>query len=150
MIDRSSPVYLRSFARQLSLGGGAFLMVVMLMITRVKTGSWLGGLPALSKLWWLWALLGIVLVLGELCPRILAPLEWFWMRVLTRFLAATVGFVIGRLLLALVFYLVLTPIGWLQRLRGADPLRLTRTPGGSMWIERKETRQKREKYERQF
>jgi hypothetical protein len=48
--------------------------------------------------------------------------------------SAFVGERVGRLILALVFLGVLTPLGWLLRLTGKDLLRLKRDPkAASYW-----------------
>ncbi len=66
-------------------------------------------------------------------PKLLAPLNRIWTR-LGRFLHCIANFVI----LALLFYLVITPMGLALRLLGKDPLRLRFEPGvRSYWIERR-------------
>ena len=61
---------------------------------------------------------GIVVILALLSPRALAPLEWLWMR-----MAAVLAAVMTRVILTLTFYLVITPVGLIQRIMGHDPLR---------------------------
>jgi hypothetical protein len=52
--------------------------------------------------------------------------------------AAPVGWTISHVVLALVYYLVLTPVGLLVRLFGRDPMqRSLDTKAASYWIERK-------------
>jgi hypothetical protein len=67
----------------------------------------------------LWALApGLVLVLGALIvPRILAPVHRAWMA-----LGDALGWVNTRILLGVVFYGLVTPIGLVMRLRGRDPM----------------------------
>ena len=52
-----------------------------------------------------------------LLPQIARPFYVIWY-----FLAACLGFVIGNLLFALLFYLVFTPLGLLLRLRSRKPI----------------------------
>jgi Saxitoxin biosynthesis operon protein SxtJ len=68
----------------------------------------------------LWALtLAVVLILPALvAPRILAPAYRAWMK-----LAEVLAWVNTRIVLGVVFYGVVTPIGLLMRLTGRDPMR---------------------------
>lgn len=93
-----------------------------------------------------------LLLIGLVVPRLLTPAWWPWM-VLVRVL----GFVNSHLLLALVFYLMFTPIGLIMRLVGRDPLerdfgaaRDTAGNGGSLWQRRETTQLPAEHFERQF
>lgn len=79
-------------------------------------------------------------------PGLLAPLNRVWMRF---------GLLLHRittpLLLGLVFFLVVTPLGWLAKAVGQDFLRLRRPPGAkSYWIERPQTGSTAETLRRQF
>ena len=66
-------------------------------------------------------------------PRILAPLNRLWTRI-GLFLHCVASFVV----LGLLFYLMITPIGVARRMLGRDPLRLRLEPGTrSYWIERR-------------
>ena len=72
------------------------------------------------------------LVTALLFPRILAPFNRLWLKF---------GFLLHRIVspivLGIMFYLVVTPIGLLMRLVGQDPLRLRFDKGAaSYWIER--------------
>jgi hypothetical protein len=58
--------------------------------------------------------IGIILWLR---PQIARPFYVIWY-----FLACCLGFVIGNLLFALLFYLVFTPLGLLLRLRSRQPI----------------------------
>jgi hypothetical protein len=44
-----------------------------------------------------------------------------------------IGLVVSTLALALLFYLVFTPLGWVMRLAGRDPLRLRTRAAPSEW-----------------
>ena len=90
--------------------------------------------------WWhggtAWPLyLGIViafLVVAWLWPKALAPLNRVWTK-----LGLLIGRIVSPIVLALMFYLVVTPVGLLMRLTGKDPLRLRRESSeGSYWIVR--------------
>ena len=45
-----------------------------------------------------------------------------------------IGLVVSTLALAVLFYLVITPIGWVMRLAGRDPLRLADRTRASEWV----------------
>ncbi len=81
---------------------------------------------------WLWAALALGLT-GIFLPPLAAVLAWAWFG-----LAELLGAVMSRLLLSLVFFALVTPVGLWRRLRGKDSLRL-RPPEKSNWIERTHT-----------
>ena len=74
----------------------------------------------------------VVLVLALLVPGLFRPYAFVWWG-LARVLA-TVG---SKVLLTLIFMLVVTPVGLLRRLFGADPMRARSWRGeGSVFVER--------------
>lgn len=94
-------------------------------------GCWRGHL----QLWTTRAALGLAvlfLILALAAPRWLSPLNQVW----TRF-GQLLHAVTSPLVLGLVFFLVVTPLGLLARLLGRDFLRLKRDPQAhSYWIDR--------------
>jgi len=90
--------------------------------------------------------LGALLVLfGLFVPPAARAFHTAWMR-----FAEALGYINSRVLLTLMYYVAVTPYGLVSRLAGRDPLR-RRGPGGeSYWVERKRTRQERERFERLF
>lgn len=70
----------------------------------------------------LWAigLGGALILLGGMSPGILAPVHKVWMRV-----GHALGWINTRILLSLVFYGLVTPMGILFRLMGKDVMRQT-------------------------
>ena len=65
-------------------------------------------------------------------------------------LAFPIGWLVTQLMLAIMFYLVLTPVALVFRWRGRDELRLRSRPApSSFWVERGEP-PKAEKYLKQF
>ena len=62
-------------------------------------------------------------------PRLLTPIYRAWMR-----LAEVLGWINTRILLTLIFYLVVTPIGVVMRLFGRSPLALEERDG-SFWCD---------------
>ena len=94
-----------------------------------------------------------LLLLSLGLPSLLKPVWWPWMVV-----ARVLGFVNSHLLLAVVFYLMFTPIGLVMRLLGRDPLgdrdfgraRQIAADGGSLWQRREKAQLSLHHYERQF
>lgn len=81
---------------------------------------------------WLLALGALVLVAGVFAPAVLGPVNRLWFQF---------GLFLGRLtnpiVMGVLFFVVLTPIGWLLRLTGHDLLRLRRdAEAESYWINR--------------
>ncbi|MBX3347805.1 MAG: hypothetical protein KF747_03590 [Nitrospira sp.] len=70
----------------------------------------------------LWAigLGGALILLGGMSPGLLAPVHKVWMRV-----GHALGWINTRILLSLVFYGLVTPMGILFRLMGKDVMRQT-------------------------
>lgn len=79
---------------------------------------------------WLPAALGLTLA-TLLSPWLARVVAWGWTS-----LSQAIGFVVSRVLLGVVFFLVLTPIALVQRLLGRDPLRMKRPRSGSVFTER--------------
>ena len=72
--------------------------------------------------------------LGLLVPALLVPFYTFWMR----YVAAPLGWFNTRVILAVVWVLVFTPLGLIRKLMGADALRRGALPKDqSYWLERK-------------
>ena len=64
--------------------------------------------------------------------------------------ALPIGLVVSYLILGVIYYLVLTPVGLLLRLRGYDPLSREWEPNaGTYWI-RREALRDTDRYFRQF
>ena len=62
---------------------------------------------------------GFFLIFGLILPRVLAPIEWAWMK-----LAYALSIIMTHILVTLTFYLIITPMGLIMRLLGKDPLQL--------------------------
>ncbi len=90
---------------------------------------------------------GIFVTLGLFLPNLLKPLQKAWMT-----LAVLMGWVMTRLILFVLFFLVVTPIGLLARLLNRDLLRLKidRNSCNSYWMPKRKEEVKKSDYERQF
>jgi len=87
----------------------------------------------------------VVLLACAAVPRAATWFHRWWMT-----LAEALGYVNSRILLSLLFYGILTPVGLAVRLAGHDPLERRKAVEGSYWRKRASTRQSREGYERSF
>lgn len=64
--------------------------------------------------------------------------------------AAVLGWVNSRILLSIMYFVVFTPIGWIRKMAGGDPLHRREPKGESYWVPRENTRSKPEQFERLF
>ncbi len=102
------------------------------------------GYPGLARGLWLAAV--AVPIIGWLAPAFMR-LVFVGMS----YLAWPIGFVVSHLVLAAVYYLVLTPIGLVVRLLGYDPMRRRfDREAASYWVERPPTAVEPRRYFRQF
>ena len=83
--------------------------------------------------------------LGLLLPIILKPVYIVWMT-----FAVILGWVMTRVILSIVFYLILTPIGLITRLFGEDFLDLNKSNTESYWNNRNSDFELNQDYEKQF
>ncbi len=109
----------------------------------------LGGL-----LWWrgkefynYFFIISIALIIsGLLVPKLLLPIQKTWMTI-----ALVIGWFMTRLILSILFYLVVTPIGLVAKLLGKEFLELKIDKSRkSYWIYREERPFDKKDYERQF
>jgi hypothetical protein len=88
----------------------------------------------------------VFLLLGLILPILLKPIHKIWMT-----LAILLGWLITRIILSILFYLVVTPIGFLARLSGKTFLDLRFDKNAdSYWNPKKKTNHEKEYYENQF
>ncbi len=93
---------------------------------------------------WPWAIAGVFWVLALIEPLWLRPIYRAWMR-----FGQLAGRVMTPLVLGIVFFLMITPFGWLRRRLGNDPLRRTLDPQQESYRV-KSVESPREKLERPF
>jgi hypothetical protein len=86
-----------------------------------KTGHW-------SEVEIGWVLAGLLSGGGLVLPALMRPI--FVGLILLTF---PIGWVVSHLLLGLIFYGVVTPIGLILRIRGHDPLQLKKPSENSVW-----------------
>jgi hypothetical protein len=93
----------------------------------------------------LWGLGAPLVTLGLIAPSLLRPVERAWMA-----MAEVLGRINTRIILTTLYFLVVTPVGWLRR-RGEDPLnRRMRDGSPSNWILREPKPVDPARYRQQF
>jgi hypothetical protein len=81
---------------------------------------------------WFLPVAAIFLAAASLVPRALAPLNRLWFRI-----GLLLGKVVTPLVMAVLWFAVLTPAGFVMRRFGRDPLRLKTVPTAkTYWVER--------------
>jgi len=99
-----------------------------------------------SEARWLFWLSGAFLLLGLVAPVILRPVQKVWMA-----FAITLGWVMTRVILVLVFYVGITPIAFIARLVGKRFLDLGFEPEReSYWVDYPESDRGKDRYLSQF
>ena len=130
---KATPRDLRKFGLMV---GGVFLGLALLFCLRHKP-------------WWPWFVWpgAPLVVLGAIFPR---SLKWIYVGWMT--LAMLLGAVVSTILLTLLFFLAVTPIGWVARLTGKDFLSQKLEPqAASHWRRRDISKPKgKHEHERQF
>lgn len=109
----------------------------------------LGLLPLLShrgvRVWSL-VVAGVLLLIALTAPAVLAPLNRLWMR-----FGALLHRIVSPLVLGVMFFGVITPMGLVMRALGKDPLRLRADAGAaSYWVQRTPPGPARDSFKRQF
>ena len=69
---------------------------------------------------------GVLLLLSLIFPLVFYPLTYFWFG-----LGKVLGFVSSQILLTLLFFVLLTPVGLIRRWMGKDALQLKKFKQGS-------------------
>ena len=80
---------------------------------------------------WALGIASIFLVLGFINSKILTPVKKSWIK-----LGEILGKIIAPIVMGLIYFLIITPIGLLMRLVGKDVLNLKFNKNDSYWIKR--------------
>ena len=120
-------------------------------------GLIVGGVLLLLSSWWLFrgkfhdvrpitfGVGGLLVLLGLVFPKALVFPNKAWMA-----LAEVLAFISTRVILAFVFFVVMTPIGFVKRLLGWDPLHRRAAPSESYWRPYSERQRDPRHYEKMF
>ena len=81
----------------------------------------------------IWSLVisGIFLFLGLINSRLLAPLNKLWFK-----LGILLGKIVSPIIMGIIFFLVVTPIGFIMKFLGKDLINLKYNNNKSYWIEK--------------
>jgi hypothetical protein len=131
LLLKPTPRVLRQFA-------GAWLLVFLALAFK-------RGLLHTTNTGIVLALISSIGVIGLVLPRALR-----WLFVTASIIAFPIGWMVTQLVLALMFFLVLTPVALFFRLRGRDVLQLRHQPGKSSYWVAREQQPPPEKYLKQF
>ena len=136
--------------KALRLFGGAAAIVfvgigVWLRYGQTFFGVALADSTARTAGWVLWCLAAVCLLLATIAPTALRPLYLGLSLV-----GYPVGIIVSLLLMALVYYVILTPIGLAMRLAGRDPLHLRFDPQAESYWTRRHRGHDAKRYFRQF
>jgi ABC-type uncharacterized transport system permease subunit len=94
----------------------------------------------------LWGIGTAALLLAWLRPLALRPVHQYWMK-----LARMLGFISSHVILAVLYYLMVTPLGLVMRGLGKNPLALRpEEKAGSYWIKRNNTNTNKQRYEKMY
>ena len=88
---------------------------------------------------------GLLVALGIIIPILLKPIYVIWMT-----FAIILGWIMTKLILILVFFFILTPIGLIARMLGEDFLGLSNVKSESYWNYRDSDYETNQDYEKQF
>jgi hypothetical protein len=114
-----------------------FCLLVGWIIQR-QAGTW-------TPAFYLWGVCAAVSVAGLWLPQLIKPLFVGLM-----YTVFPLGFVLSYVILAVIYYLLITPVGLIMRLVGYDPLNRKLDPAAdTYWIER-EAQPESSRYFRQF
>ena len=130
-----------SFSRRELLWFGPLFALFAALIGGIAMGKFEA--PGVAK--WIWLISAAIVAIYYVVPPLRKPIFVAW-------LAAVfpIGWIVSHVLLSVVFYLVVLPIGLLLRLFGYDALKRRLEPEAeSYWIER-EAREDPRRYFRQF
>lgn len=96
---------------------------------------------------YVWMIAGAALCLARLVPPLFRSIYRLWIQ-----FSVILGYFVSRILLTIIFFLVITPTGFIMKLVGKDPMDLKLDPNASSyWIRRdQEANRSIERYEKQF
>ena len=88
---------------------------------------------------------GLLALIGVVSARASRAFHVQWMR-----FASVLGWINSRIILSLVYFVVMTPVGLIGRMFGRDPLDRRGPKRDSYWVPRERVQQPPAQFERQF
>lgn len=95
--------------RKFGISVGAVILLISLLLLYWEKSFWI----------WFFIVADFLIIAGVLFPNILLPLQKVWMT-----LAVLLGFVMTRVILSILYYIIITPIGFITKIIGKDFLSL--------------------------
>lgn len=135
------------FRRAADLEGSSdrsFGIVIAVFLVVVAIFPALHG-PLSSIRWWAATLAAVFLAFALARSEFLRPLNRLWQK-----LGLVLSKIVGPIVLSLVFFAVVTPVGLLMRAFGKDPLRLRPHTAPTYWIVRQPPGPQPESMKNQF
>ena len=96
--------------RKFGLTTGAIIVVLFVFLF-----PWIFDMAAMPM--WPWIIAGLLWVPALLIPRVLRPVYIIWMKI-----GHAIGWVNTRIILGVLFYVLVLPMGLIMRLFGKDPM----------------------------
>lgn len=98
-----------------------------------------GVLGAVLRFYWglevaPWVVWGLGVFAGVI--GVAAPFRLYLLYVVLTVVALPIGLVVSNVVLGVIYFLIMTPLGLVMRAWGRDPLRLRKPAGESFWIPR--------------
>lgn len=87
----------------------------------------------------------VLTLIGLFVPLAARAFHRFWMGI-----AGVLGYINSRIILSLLYFGVLAPVGLARRLIGRDPMKRRGSTQSSYWVTRENTRQTKDQFERLF
>lgn len=94
-----------------------------------------------------WITVGVILALFRLIKPVFRMIYRAWIAI-----SITIGYFVSRVILSLIFFLLITPMGLIFKLIGKDPMERKIDPAAESYWQKKEeeTDKSIERYEKQF
>lgn len=113
---------LKNITRDQAKDTGLALVLILLIIEYIKRPGWLV-IAAIA-----------VMVLAMTRPTVFKPLAWVWFG-----FSHLLGTTVSKIILSIIFFLIVTPVGFIRRAFGADPMKtkLWKKGDNSVLVDRK-------------
>jgi hypothetical protein len=96
---------------------------------------------------YIWMAVGALLSVTRLIPPLFRSIFRFWVR-----MSVILGYFVSRILLTIIFFIVITPTGFIMKIVGKDPMERKLDPDAPTYWKPREHQEDTsvERYERQF
>lgn len=96
---------------------------------------------------WIWITVGCVLGVSRIIPPLFRAIYRIWIS-----FSIILGYFVSRILLTIIFFIIITPMGLIMRIVGKDPMERKLDPNAATYWSPKEQEKDTsvERYEKQF